>query len=82
MDVTTGVRTVLADATTGSGRTLAEPYRVVHDPAGNRALVSILGPGAPDAVFAVDLATLERTAVRIKNETIEISSTAARSRSS
>lgn len=61
VDLITGVRTVLADATTGSGPALAEPYRVSHDPAGNRALVSILGPGAPDAVFAVDLATLERT---------------------
>ena len=58
IDLPTGDREVISDATVGAGTTLVDPRAMAFDEAGNRCLVWDQGRGA---VIAVDLATGDRT---------------------
>lgn len=60
VDLVTGNRAVISNATTGTGPALYHPQAVVVDAAGNRALLHDLGGGA---LLAVDLATGDRTVI-------------------
>lgn len=53
-----GDRTMVSDASTGSGPAFMRPFEVTLDPIGQRAIVSDLDA---DALFAVDLVTGDRT---------------------
>jgi DNA-binding beta-propeller fold protein YncE len=57
IDLTTGDRVILSDATIGSGTNLIYPRGVVLDSANNRALVI---DSHLNALVAIDLATGER----------------------
>jgi len=58
MDPVTGARTVLSDATTGAGPAIDNPKDLAVDAARDRVLVAASG-----GLFAVDLATGDRTAL-------------------
>jgi sugar lactone lactonase YvrE len=60
VDLATGDRTVISDATTGAGPALTVPDSVVYDELNDRALVMDWNAGI---LFAIDLATGDRTAI-------------------
>jgi len=62
VDLATGNRTIVSDASTSSGPVFVNPIRVTLDTANKRALV-IDGTFGSNALLAVDLATGDRTIV-------------------